>query len=342
MSRTFQRRVQLTGGATLIVSLPKEWVRRVNIKAGDIVTVIPQPDNSLKIVPGRKKLLIPTRVVMQVDEDMDPKTAVRELIARYLVGYETIEVRFSGESYTYKKMMREIVSKKMIGVEVVEETVDSIVFQCLAGPRELPAVSALRRMMTVTANMLIDVVGCIDDYNRSVLEEIEIREDTVDKLYFYIVRQLKSVAMGLVLPHEIGLDSIRDALGYRLIVKSTERIADHINRIAHTLLENGPLKPRHMVKSLKELGMESVDTFSMTITAMFKRDKNKGHEVVQRSRVLKSKVGDFIQTLLESRISIQDMIAMRLIIESLERVSDYSADIAEIVINLMTEPPIKY
>ena len=342
MSSPFQRRVQLTGGATLIVSLPKEWVRKIKLKAGDIVTIIPQPDNSLKIVPGRKKTQLPTRTVMQVDESVDPRIAVRELIARYLVGYETIEVQFSGDTHVHKRMMRDIVSRKMIGVEVVEETVNSIVFQCLAGPRELPAVSALRRMMTVTANMLIDIVNCLDNYSKSVLEEIALREDTVDKLYFYIVRQLKSVAMGLVLPHEVGLDNIRDALGYRLIVKSVERIADHINRIASTLIENGPLSQVGILNLLKELGSESIEIFDMTITAMFKQDKSKGHEVVHRSETLKSKVNRIIQRLLESDLSTQDVIAMRLIIESLERVSDYSADIAEIVINLMTEPPSEY
>ncbi|HDI74885.1 MAG TPA: AbrB/MazE/SpoVT family DNA-binding domain-containing protein, partial [Thermoprotei archaeon] len=40
------RRVQLTGGSTLIVSLPKEWVKSVHLKPGDYVVVMVQPDNS--------------------------------------------------------------------------------------------------------------------------------------------------------------------------------------------------------------------------------------------------------------------------------------------------------
>ena len=49
------RKVQLTGGSTYAVSLPKNWAKAAGIKPGDHVQLIPQPDMSLLIVPGKAK-----------------------------------------------------------------------------------------------------------------------------------------------------------------------------------------------------------------------------------------------------------------------------------------------
>ncbi|HDO41837.1 MAG TPA: phosphate uptake regulator PhoU, partial [Candidatus Bathyarchaeota archaeon] len=38
------RRIQLTGGSTYVVSLPKNWAKAAGIKPGDYVQLIPQPD----------------------------------------------------------------------------------------------------------------------------------------------------------------------------------------------------------------------------------------------------------------------------------------------------------
>ncbi|MHA1581492.1 MAG: AbrB/MazE/SpoVT family DNA-binding domain-containing protein, partial [Candidatus Baldrarchaeia archaeon] len=49
------RRIQLTGGATLTVSLPKNWARDIGLRQGDLVVLTFQPDGSIIITP--KKLI---------------------------------------------------------------------------------------------------------------------------------------------------------------------------------------------------------------------------------------------------------------------------------------------
>ena len=45
------RKVQITGGNTYIVSLPKKWVKAAGIKSGDSLRIIPQRDGTLVIEP---------------------------------------------------------------------------------------------------------------------------------------------------------------------------------------------------------------------------------------------------------------------------------------------------
>ena len=47
------RKVQVTGGNSFVVSLPKAWVNDIGLRASDPVAVMVQPDSSLLIVPRR-------------------------------------------------------------------------------------------------------------------------------------------------------------------------------------------------------------------------------------------------------------------------------------------------
>ena len=47
------RKVQVTGGNSFVVSLPKSWVNDVGLHARDPVAVLVQPDSSLLIIPRR-------------------------------------------------------------------------------------------------------------------------------------------------------------------------------------------------------------------------------------------------------------------------------------------------
>ena len=48
------RKVQITGGNSFVVSLPKTWVKDVGLKPRDAVAIITQPDSSLLIIPRRE------------------------------------------------------------------------------------------------------------------------------------------------------------------------------------------------------------------------------------------------------------------------------------------------
>ncbi|MBS7660132.1 AbrB/MazE/SpoVT family DNA-binding domain-containing protein, partial [Candidatus Bathyarchaeota archaeon] len=47
------RKIQKVGYSTLTVSLPSEWIKRSNIKQGDIVFIFQESDGTLKIVPAQ-------------------------------------------------------------------------------------------------------------------------------------------------------------------------------------------------------------------------------------------------------------------------------------------------
>ena len=45
------RKLQLTGGSTFIVSLPKDWVKQMGLEKGSLVSIVKDDDLSLRIRP---------------------------------------------------------------------------------------------------------------------------------------------------------------------------------------------------------------------------------------------------------------------------------------------------
>ncbi|OYT61872.1 MAG: hypothetical protein B6U69_02745 [Thermofilum sp. ex4484_15] len=337
-SNEILRRVQITGGSTYIISLPKNWVRRLGLKQGDYLTLTPLPDGSLK-VRFRKESPKPFKTTMRVDPKLSPEASVREFIARYLVGYDLIEITFPEGTYKHRTAIKECMVKKMIGVEIIDEASDYVIVQCLAKPTELSVVNAIKRMTNITSHMLSDVVKCLGERNEEVLKEVTEREDTVDKFYLFIVRQLKSVALGLLLPSDVGLYDFREVLGFRLVVKSVERIADHVNRIAKIMLRM-PTEALTYLENLREMGLKVVETYGNSVRSLLRRDINLGHRVVRGSREIGLKEEEAIGWIIRERLDIGVALPLRTILESFKRIADYSSDIAEIAINLAIENPI--
>ena len=82
------RRVQVTGGASFVVTLPKEWAEGQKIKKNDPVGMMVQPDGTLLVT---KK--ITERFFQQIKEIdcstiADPAFLFRLLIGTYITGFQ--------------------------------------------------------------------------------------------------------------------------------------------------------------------------------------------------------------------------------------------------------------
>src|SRR5216683_3841122 len=91
------RKLQMTGGASYTVSLPKDWVKEQGLKVGDVVAVLPRSDSSLTLVAHQK---IPSsenkaaEVTLAASKDQDREELLRTVVAQYLAGYDVLKIHF--------------------------------------------------------------------------------------------------------------------------------------------------------------------------------------------------------------------------------------------------------
>ena len=50
-----RRNIQISGGSTYVISLPKKWIERLNLKNGDSMQIVNNPNNSITLSSDTKQ-----------------------------------------------------------------------------------------------------------------------------------------------------------------------------------------------------------------------------------------------------------------------------------------------
>lgn len=333
------RKVQVTGGNSFVVSLPKTWVTDVGLRAKDPVAVLVQPDSSLLIVPRRDiRTASKSEAILDATQGFDKDFLLRHFISYYLAGYDTIRISLGKTDAGLRGFIREGIRRKLVGVEIIEESSGGILTQCLSGYVDLPLKKALERMAIIAGGMLSDSVTVLHGGTKGLAEEVIERDDEVDRFYHFLLRQLNIAVRDRSVIQEIGLTSTRDCLGYRLVVKSVERVADHAASIA-AQAENLQNLPEGAVKKIMEMTALSRKVFDSSITALLRLDGKTAEDAIARTKEVVQAEEKISGEMLAPRMSGAQVASTKLMLESIRRAAEYGSDIAEIAIDLTVAEP---
>ncbi|ADY01869.1 phosphate uptake regulator, PhoU [Vulcanisaeta moutnovskia 768-28] len=338
------RRVQLTGGATLIVSLPKEWTRQVDLKPGDEVLVIPQPDLSLLVVPKKMVKAPLLESSINVTQDLSNIDHLeRILLAHYLSGYDIFRLNFDIATLNLKKQVKDIVRRKLTGVEIIEEGRNTLVIQNLVNVPDINIRDILVKLGKTVVGMIDDLRTPMENGDKSIAMDIIERDNEVDKFYWLLNRQLKRV---LVSKHALSLSGIQDPrsiIEYAIINKSLERAADHAVKIAREVVNLGDKYVLIMPQELRQRFSELLSKDSMIMSNVGKAmtEKIDAREVNYIIDIVKYEIRTTVDSLDSSlsnySLTTQAAASARLILDSIYRIAEYASDVGEALLNLAIE-----
>lgn len=325
--------MQLSGGSTFIISLPKNWIDELKIKAGENVTIVKNSNQSLTLFPidrneERKKS---TAVIYSSQKDSG-ESIKRKIIAAYLAGYKTIKITTKGMRITseHSSSIRQLVRSKMIGTEIVESSSETISIQILTRLPELSFNTALRRMYLMANNMVRESIEVLEEGEMDHADEVVSMDDEVDRFSLYMRRNLALAVGNESILQDMGLQKPSDCLGYRTIVSRIERIADHASLIAKRIkFIEEKIDPKTIIK-IKKLSENSLEVFEKSITAVQEHDFEMAENVAQKvSQVIE----DEKQIMNKIKETDKNASIIRFALEDLRRIAEYSSDIAEVAID---------
>jgi phosphate uptake regulator len=330
------RKVQLTGKSTYIVSLPKKWVTSMNLKAGSQLVISKQSDASLLLTP--KELGKPTKPVeasIAISQKDDPNTIMRKIVALYLVGYNFIRIKTKDERINslQRIFIKDLTRKKLVGTEIIADSPNEMKLQILLSYPELSVENALRRMCLIATSMHEDAIQALKDLNKELAREVIALDDEVDRFSLYIIRQLKAAVQSEKVLKDIGLSSPRDCLGYRVIVKSVERIADHAVKIAENVFLLDEKIDDFVLQKISETSSFARAVFDDSIKSLYKKDYLLADNVIAKAKTIVS-MEDKTMSGISKKVEAVEMSTLRMMMESIRRTAEYASDIAEIVLNL--------
>jgi len=330
------RKIQLTGKSTYIVSLPKKWVVSMNLQPGSQIIVSKHSDASLLLTP--KELFKPAKLgeaSVAASQEDDPRAIERKIVALYLVGYNLIRIHTRNERITalQRNVIKDLTRKKLVGTEIISDSPTEMKLQILLSYPELSVESALRRMCLIAASMHEDTMHALKNLNKELCQDIITLDDEVDRFSLYIIRQLKAAVQSERVLKDIGLSNPRDSLGYRVIARAVERIADHAVKIAEdTILLDSEIE-EPVFERIFELSSFARSVFDDSIKSLFKKDYALADSVVAKAKTIASMENEALKAI-SKKLEPTKLSNIRIIIESIRRTAEYAGDIAEIVLNL--------
>ncbi len=341
------RKVQKLGYSTIVVSLPRNWVKEKNLKKGDSVIVRVDEDGNLRIEPyeaegGKRKR---EQYVIDVSQIKSPGLVKRILIGNYVLGHDNIIFLNKNERLS-PQVLKEIQDaiSRLAAMEIVEQDLHKVVVQCFIDPTKFRLTGLIRRMYTLIFSMLEAVQEYLKDFDQNVLMQVINMENEADRLYWLIVRQILLAQKSWRVAKEIGVDHPYHIIGNRALAKSLEEICDRIEDIANELNRIQPEnieKFKEVIAILDSILGDLKELLSLSMMAFIELDITKANDILNTLKVFRDRIKEldtnFITYIKDPLI----LSVFRVIVSCIMRIADNADGIAEITINRALEMPSK-
>lgn len=341
------RKVQKLGYSTIVVSLPRSWVKEKNLKKGDSVIVRIDEDGNLRIEPyeaegeRRKK----EQYIIDVELAKSPGLIKRILIGNYVLGHDNL-VFMSREERLSPEVLKEIQDgiNRLAAMEIVEQDLHKVVVQCFIDPTKFRLSGLIRRMYTLIFSMIEAVQVYLKDFDTNILNQVINMENEADRLYWLVIRQILLAQKSWRVAKEIGIEHPYHIVGNRALAKSLEEICDRIEDIANELaaLPNETIKRHKEAISILDTVLTDLrEILSLSMMAFIELDMVKANEILNTLKVFRERVKELDENFIAY---IQDPVALasfRVVVSCIMRMADNADAIAEITINRALEAPTK-
>jgi phosphate uptake regulator len=331
-----KRKVQLVGRSTLTVSLPTSWVKKTGLKKGDIATIIPERDGSLKILKGEVFTEARKACAIKADLYQEEKTIERLIVASYVNGFDIIKIFSNGRLRSnIVEAIREA-EFKLIGVNIVEEGSSYVVVQCSINPLMFPIDVTLRRLYTLFIIMLDEAIQALKEANLELAEDVRKREREANRIYLLILRLLNEAQKNPSIAQKIGLDNVEDILTMNIVANVLERMADWVDKIAEEIVkveekgvgisEKTKLLVEGYAKKIRELTEKAIKSVINSDAQLANSVANSFKQVLEPEAYKITEENSHFGVLFEC-------LFLRRIIWSLHRIGEITVGIAEAAID---------
>jgi phosphate uptake regulator len=318
------RKIQRTSSGTFFVCLPKKWAEKNGFNRGTVVSINESANGTLLINPKYNMENSPKVALISPSPLLD-----RVIIEKYLLGYDIIEVHAKNRISPLDRERVKEASSRLVGLEIVEENHSKIVMQCLLEPSTFPPEKILRRQYSIVSGVHRDAVSALLESDAELAENVVARDNEVNRLYFLLVRILRTVIQNPGLSDKLGILPI-DCLDYRLAASLVESIGDHSTSIGEMVIKLAGTKfPANLSELIFQLHTIAYKSHENAISAVFHHNVSVAESVRSERKKVDSVFHEIETAILELPKEVGRHILA--VASSLHRIYDNSLDIADLV-----------
>jgi len=311
-----ERKVQVTGGSTYTVSIPKEWANDRDIESGSVVRLYPFDARIVMTQPEARTW------TARIDVDAVGEESVSKWIeAAYAAGSDEIRVESDTGFTAAQRRIASGAITDLVGMEIASETETELVARSLLDTAEISLEDTIDQLRGISLSMHEDAVEAVRSADGGELaSRVAARDDDVDRLFALVSRQFYRT-----------LDDVRELEKLRTgrraaftrfrVARQLERIADHAELIADVgRRQSDP--PEAELRG--RIGDVATDARRVVRTAL---DGNTGEALMRRDGVVEAV--DELDRRLYGEAG-ENVYLYGRVLESVRRTAEYGGNVAEI------------
>jgi phosphate uptake regulator len=320
------RKVQLSGGTTYTVSLPKSWAEEHGINAGSILSIESNDNGSLLV-----------KSVSEHDDrersiSLDVSTAGPDAVQQYIrglyaVGYNTATlVADTAHDNSCRQTVDETVDS-LSGFELLRMDDRRLQMEMLIDADKVDVRRLVLRLRLVALAMQRDAITAVTEADTAIADQVVDQDNEADKLFIMVTRYFRRALSDLQETEKLGLS--RDELfEYYYTSRQLERVADHAEKTARLVKDPDLELPTVYADEIERFGERARkivdDAADLILTDGDLRDAT---AVLAERDDFTEEVTDFDRGLYRHDTPEQAYAAGR-ILDSLRRTGEYGANVA--------------
>ena len=325
------RKLQITGGSTTIVSLPKDWISQNELRKGDVVSIEEMSSGDLRIstLQGAKNKTSITIDCCKVENGL-----LDLMIGAYLSGADAISIVCSKPiSRSVRSEIRGFL-RDTRGMEIESDKEKEIRIVSLLNPSELKLQVSVNRMYILISGLVNDSFSTLSGDSNDLLQDIEDRERQIDARRLLIERQVAAALKMPSVEKRLAIDRF-SAMEHASIARVLERMGDHATRLAVLVRENNDeirLQPA-------EMPLRAIPLFSAELRELVHNMYTKDIPLIHGAKSSLAKIIKDIEVdegeLWTGRRPAERLYAEFQISESIRRLCAYAVNFAELLLNML-------
>lgn len=325
------RKLQVTGGSTHVVSLPKKWIDRNRLGRSQAIAIHEEPDGSLLLMPHGEGKTVGRAITVNLPEAPSGEEVVRRLVGAYLAGADEIHVKTAGRLDARLRQSVRDVSRALVGVEIVEESAAGMVLQDLVGVADMDLRKTLTRMQRISRLMHDDAFKALEARDAGMAADVRKRDDELDRLLWMVSKQMHSL---LEQPRLAARLAVRpaEALNLFLAARSLERMGDHAAKVcANVVALDGHKVPAEVVKALLQQSQKVRTIWDDAFSSLKRPDfaqASRAADHGEAASLWRAEFPNLVRGLPPEIVG-----PLTLIADSIDRTRGYAIDLAETAMN---------
>ena len=247
----------------------------------------------------------------------------RKIMTSYTYGYTALQI--TGDlTNEIRSQIRETVDK-LLGYEIIDEKEKVISVQDLLNPSELPIEKALKREYFLASSMHNDLTEAVSTGVFTLVNDIIARDSEVDKLYFLIVRQLRSALQNTGFAEKVGVSPL-ECLDFRIVAKNVEEIGDSAEAAARNLLGVTSIES-NIAEDLVKFSNLAHSMHETAFKAFLEADRTRANMVIERRKEVKKRKEELDERILKA----DQAVLLGNVVENIQIICEKGSDIADLV-----------